>query len=114
MSTTQYDYGLSAGPLAVLAWAKGRTIFLELTDGRTFGFPAERFRLLSQASDAALKKVSLRLNGYALRWENLDEDITVPGVVTGHFELPAPAQRDTLAVAEAAGLYRTKHKSLRT
>jgi hypothetical protein len=35
-----------------------------------------------------LKDVSLRLNGYALRWESLDEDITVPGVVAGQFQLP--------------------------
>jgi hypothetical protein len=35
-----------------------------------------------------LKKVTVELNGYALRWEELDEDITVPGVVAGHFQLP--------------------------
>jgi len=30
------------------------------------------------------------------RWENLDEDITVPGIVAGNFQLPAPeAQRHT-------------------
>jgi len=61
---------------------------LELVDGRIFGFPADRFKLLSAASDEDLQKVHLRLNGYALRWENLDEDITVPGVVAGHFQLP--------------------------
>ncbi|NQU62695.1 MAG: DUF2442 domain-containing protein, partial [SAR324 cluster bacterium] len=27
-------------------------------------------------------------DGYALRWEELDEDITVPGVVAGNFQLP--------------------------
>jgi hypothetical protein len=32
--------------------------------------------------------VTLRLNGYALRWEDLDEDITVSGIVAGRFELP--------------------------
>ena len=32
--------------------------------------------------------VSLEVNGYALRWEGLDEDITVPGIVAGRFELP--------------------------
>ena len=113
MSTARREYGLSTGPLAVRAWAKGHTIFLELADGRIFGFPAERFKRLSQASDAALKKVSLRLNGYALRWENLDEDITVPGVVAGHFELPVPMRPRTLAVAESAGPNRTKRRSLR-
>jgi len=35
-----------------------------------------------------LKEVTLRLNGYALRWESLDEDITVPGILAGNFQLP--------------------------
>ena len=47
-----------------------------------------------------MKQVSLRLNGYALRWEELAEDITVPGIVAGHFELPPPAPLENLAVAE--------------
>lgn len=75
-------------PAAACAWAEGRTLMLELTDGRLFGFPAERFKLLRDATDEELKEVSSRLNGFALRWENLDEDITVPGVVAGNFELP--------------------------
>ena len=40
------------------------------------------------------RKVTLELDGYALRWEELDEDITVPGVpgvVAGHFQLPPEA-----------------------
>ena len=75
-------------PVAIRAWAEKRTIFIELTDGRIIGFPANRFKLLSQASDEQLTEVTLRLNGYALRWESLDEDITVPGIVAGHFQLP--------------------------
>ena len=35
-----------------------------------------------------LAKVKIELNGYALRWEELDEDITVPGIVAGRFQLP--------------------------
>ena len=79
-------------PTAVKAWAEGRTIFVELTDGRIIGFPADRFKILKQASDKELKEVSLRVNGYALRWESLDEDITVPGVVAGNFQLPPDVQ----------------------
>jgi hypothetical protein len=75
---------------ALRAWAEGRLIFLELTDGRIVGFPADRFKILRAASDDELKQVTLELNGYALRWENLDEDITVNGVVSGHFQLPLP------------------------
>lgn len=71
-------------------WTQGRMIFIELTDGRHIGFPADRFKILSRASDEELKDVQLRLNGYALRWEKLDEDLTVQGVVEGRFQLPLP------------------------
>jgi hypothetical protein len=75
-------------PSAIRAWSEKRTIFIELTDGRIIGFPADRFKILSEASEEQLKEVSLRLNGFALRWESLDEDITVPGIVAGNFQLP--------------------------
>jgi len=80
-------------PTAVRAWTEDRYVFLELTDGRIFGFPADRFRILRSATNEQLKEVALRLNGFALRWEALDEDITVPGVVAGNFQLPHPAAR---------------------
>jgi len=75
-------------PSAISAWAENRTIFIELTDGRIIGFPADRFKILSKANEEQLKEVTLRLNGFALRWESLDEDITVPGIVAGNFQLP--------------------------
>ena len=74
--------------VAIRAWAEKRTIYIELTDGRIIGFPADRFKILSKATEKQLKDVSLRLNGFALRWESLDEDITVPGIVAGNFQLP--------------------------
>ena len=74
--------------LALRVWVEDRTVFLELHDGRIFGFPAARFRRLRDASDQQLKKVSLELDGAALRWEELDEDLTVHGVVAGRFQLP--------------------------
>ena len=74
--------------VAIRAWATGRLVFVELTDGRQIAFPADRFRILRGANDDELKSVQLRLNGAALRWEALDEDITVQGIVAGHFQLP--------------------------
>ena len=74
--------------LALRAWVEGRTVFIELHDGRIFGFPATRFRRLRDASEEDLKKISIELGGAALRWEEVDEDITVRGVVAGRFELP--------------------------
>jgi len=88
MSTTTVEREISVEPAALTAWAEGRTIFIELTDGRIIGFPADRFRILKNATNEQLKEVTLRLDGYALRWESLDEDITVPGVVAGNFQLP--------------------------
>jgi hypothetical protein len=79
-----------AEPVALNVWTKERSIFIELTDGRTISFPADRFKILSKATDEQLKEVTLRLNGHALRWENLDEDLTVRGIVAGNFQLPLP------------------------
>lgn len=84
MNTTD----ILAEPMAVKAWAEKRTIYLELADQRIIGFPANRFKILKEASDESLKKVELRLDGAALRWEELDEDITVMGIVLGNFQLP--------------------------
>ena len=88
MTSTAAKYPITTEPTAIKAWAEGRPIFLELTDGRLIGFPSDRFKILKKASLEELKKISLRLNGFALRWEDLDEDITVPGVVAGNFQLP--------------------------
>jgi len=78
----------SVEPAAIRAWTEKRTIYIELTDGRIIGFPAGRFKLLATAPEEKLKEVTLRLDGYALRWESLDEDITVPGIIAGNFQLP--------------------------
>ncbi len=75
-------------PAATEVWVEDRMIFIALTDERVFGFPASRFRRLKDASNDLLAKVKIELNGYALRWEELDEDITVPGIVAGRFQLP--------------------------
>ena len=88
MSTTIANHAAATEPAALRVWVENRMVFLELTDGRIIGFPANRFKRLRDASIEQLRKVSLELNGYALRWEELDEDITVPGVVAGRFQLP--------------------------
>jgi len=80
MTSTAVNFQESTETAAIRVWVEKRTIYIELTDGRIIGFPAE------------LKEVSLRLNGFALRWKNLDEDITVPGVVAGNFQLPLEAE----------------------
>ncbi len=88
MNTTS----INTEPVAIKVWTEQRFIYIELTDGRIFGFPADRFRILSQATEHQLQKVSIEVGGHALRWEELDEDLTVSGVVMGQFQLPLPRQ----------------------
>jgi hypothetical protein len=77
--------------VATRAWTEGRMVYVELTDQRIVGFPAHRFRRLKEASEVELAKVRLEVGGTALRWESLDEDISIEGVMAGRFQLP-PSQ----------------------
>jgi hypothetical protein len=90
MNSTTTNLSASAEPAALRAWAEKRMVYVELADGRIVGFPAARFTRLKAATDQQLSQVKVELDGYALRWEEIDEDITVPGIVAGRFQLPLP------------------------
>ena len=70
---------------AVRCWSEKRRVWLELSDQRMVSFPAAKFPLLAHTSETELAKVTLRLQGRALRWESLDEDIWVDDAVAGRF-----------------------------
>ena len=72
-------------PQAVRCWVEDRRVFMELGDERTISFPVSKFPRLSAASAELLNQVSLRVQGRALRWEGLDEDIWVGDVLAGRF-----------------------------
>lgn len=76
---------MTAETAATRCWVEGRRVWLELADGRIFSFPAAKYPLLAAAPPDLLQKVTLRLNGQALRWEALDEDIWVEDAVCGRF-----------------------------
>jgi len=88
MSTITVESAQATEPTAIRAWTEGRMVFVELHDGRIVGFPANRFRILAGATDDQLAQGRLELAGYALRWDELDADLTVPGIVAGRFQLP--------------------------
>lgn len=83
----------------VRTWVANQMVLIELADGRQIGFPANRFRRLCDASNEQLAAVTLRRAGAALRWENIDEDITVRGIVEGRFQLALPAHLATQATS---------------
>jgi len=72
-------------PQAVRCWVENRRVWIELADERTISFPATKFPRLAKASPEMLEQVTLRVQGRALRWETLDEDIWVDDVVAGRF-----------------------------
>ncbi|MCE0522332.1 MAG: DUF2442 domain-containing protein [Methylacidiphilales bacterium] len=71
--------------VAKKASVKDRVVHLRLADGSTHSFPVAYYPRLASASDAALKKIRLRLGGKALRWEDLDEDIWIGHAVMGRY-----------------------------
>ncbi|HMO65346.1 MAG TPA: DUF2442 domain-containing protein [Verrucomicrobiota bacterium] len=71
--------------IAVRCWIEGRRVCVELADGREFSFPAAKYPLLAIAPLSQLEQVTLRVQGRALRWEALDEDIRVADALAGRF-----------------------------
>jgi hypothetical protein len=61
------------------------TMWVELSDGRTLGIPLASFPRLLRASPAQRKHLELTRSG--LRWEEIDEDIPVAGLLAGRGEM---------------------------
>lgn len=78
---------LASVPLATSARydARRRRVVLELNNGSTFAFPTEAVQGLAGASYADLSDIEVWGEGYALRWDKLDVDFTVPGLLAGIF-----------------------------
>lgn len=73
--------------LAASARYDGRSkrIVIELTNGSTFAVPASLIEGLAEATEAERRDIEVWGDGYAIRWDKLDLDFTVPGLVSGIF-----------------------------
>jgi hypothetical protein len=67
------------------------TMWVELTDGRTLGVPLAWFPRLLHATPAQREQVELSRVG--LHWEDLDEDISVAGLLAGRGDMTRPTDR---------------------
>ena len=56
-------------------------VLLELTNGYLFAFPVRAVPALKSATGAQLAAVEIDPSGGALRWEELDVDLSVPGLL---------------------------------
>jgi hypothetical protein len=67
------------------------TMWVDLSDGRVLGVPLAWFPRLLEASAAARSRVEISRTG--LHWEDLDEDISIAGLLAGRGDMTRQAQR---------------------
>ena len=58
----------------------GRRLHVQLTNGAALVIPVELIASLRDATDQALATVSVGAAGIGLRWEGLDQDMTIAGL----------------------------------
>lgn len=66
-------------------------MWVELEDGRTLGIPLVWFPRLLHGSPAARAQVSISPSG--LHWEELDEDISIAGLIAGRGDMTKPRKQ---------------------
>jgi hypothetical protein len=70
-------------PVAKRVTFKQDSMWVQLADGRVLGVPLEYFPRLSDATSAQRKRYRISASGKGLHWEELDEDISVKGLLEG-------------------------------
>jgi Protein of unknown function (DUF2442) len=63
------------------------TMWVDLTDGRTIGVPLAWFPRLLRATPEQRAHCRIGVTGGGLHWEELDEDISVEGLLAGRGEM---------------------------
>ena len=59
------------------------TLSVDLSDGRTISIPVAWYPRLSHASPKEREKWELIGRGHGIHWEDIDEDISVEGLIAG-------------------------------
>jgi hypothetical protein len=62
-------------------WFDDNSMWVELVDGRTLGIPLAWFPRLLHATPERRQKYELTVSG--IHWDELDEDISVAGLLAG-------------------------------
>lgn len=72
------------------AWCDADSLWVELSDGRTLGAPLAWFPRLLKASPA--QREDVRISSRGLHWEDLDEDISIAGLLAGQGDRTNPGR----------------------
>jgi Protein of unknown function (DUF2442) len=70
-----------AEPLAVEAWCDENTLHVRLADAREIAVPLDWFPRLRDATPEATAALAADRWGIGLHWEDVDEDISVDGLL---------------------------------
>ena len=73
---------------ALEAFAENGIVCVRLADGREIRFPASKNRRLRNATAEQLAHIEIICNGTGLHWPDLDEDLSVLGILEGRLGLP--------------------------
>ena len=68
---------------AAKVWFDDDNLWIQLYDGRQLAVPKVFFPRLLKASDKQLLGFELSGGGIGIHWDELDEDISVPGLLLG-------------------------------
>jgi len=74
---------LERDPLAVAVRVMSERIIVELDDGRSLSVPLEWYPRLAHATPEERCHVEFWGNGYAIEWPDIDEHISIEGLLAG-------------------------------
>jgi len=70
---------------ALDAWYDDGHIYLLLSDRKKVSFPVDLNEKLSNAKPEQLRNIEIICNGTGIHWPELDEDLSVTGIMEGRF-----------------------------
>ena len=80
--------GMNFSPEPVAVRFDTYSFWVDLDDGRTLGVPLAWFPRLLRATPDERAKVELSRDG--LHWEDIDEDISIAGLIAGRGDITQP------------------------
>jgi len=70
-------------PSAIDVHVTDDTLTVDLSDGRSISVPVSWFPRLIQATESERKNWRLIGKGHGIHWEDIDEDISIEGLLAG-------------------------------
>jgi len=77
---------LSLEALATSVSFDADNMWVRLSDGRQLGVPLAYFPRLAKATSSQRKRYLISGGGIGLHWEEIDEDISVPALLSGNVD----------------------------